>query len=236
MKSSSNKYKIVKDAFDKASLYYEKSNKPLNYVCRRIRKQLEIKTTDQEIFNILYDVKYCPTCGLDANFAKGYNISCGNCSLPSKLKGLTYSEIHPNGTTCGYQKGDKNIAKKENIKIKISVGVEKSYTSELRKFRSLNMSMNNVLSGYVYILYSKSKNIIKVGFSQNVEKRFYRIKSSTKLDDLKILYKIKDKNALNIERDIHLKFLESNIVCDFGTEWYPFEIYEDIKSHCRVEA
>ena len=52
-------------------------------------------------------------------------------------KGKTYKEIYgTDNPKCGFKKGEENIAKREDIKKKISKGVRESYTPELKKKRS----------------------------------------------------------------------------------------------------
>ena len=68
-----------------------------------------------------------------------------------KTKGKTYKEIYGTDTPkCGFRKGDENQAKKSEIKIKISEGVKKSYTVELRKLRSLQAKQSKN-----FLIYSK---------------------------------------------------------------------------------
>ena len=97
---------------------------------------------------------------------------CITCNA-SQRKGKTYIEIY--GTKdmkCGYQKGDKNIAKKEDIRIKIKNGVYNSYTEELRKLRGNTLREINIRNGYGFkkkFLNSKGetfRSILEVNFSE----------------------------------------------------------------------
>jgi hypothetical protein len=54
-------------------------------------------------------------------------------------RGKTYIEIYgTDAPTCGYQRGDSNIAKREDIRRKISDGVKRSYTDDLKSKRRDN--------------------------------------------------------------------------------------------------
>lgn len=98
----------------------------------------------------------CKVCGKPTKFLtfeKGYGSTCSlKCSHRTKeyrqsaskihkgrkspLKGKTYLEIYGTLTpSCGYQKGSKNIAKRTDIRKKISKGVKNSYTPELLQKR-----------------------------------------------------------------------------------------------------
>lgn len=90
----------------------------------------------------------------------------GNCSK----RGKTYKDIY--GTVdikCGFQKGEENIAKREDIKKKISKGVRESYTSELREKRRVK----SYETGFYKNQFGKKYSNIKgENFRSNLEVEF----------------------------------------------------------------
>jgi len=83
----------------------------------------------------------CISCDKKINLG---NIRCGRCYHKYR-KGMTYMEIY--GTkrpNCGYKPGELNIAKRPEIRKKISNAVKESYNKNpnLRKIRSIQKTMS----------------------------------------------------------------------------------------------
>jgi len=96
-------------------------------------------------------------------------------------KGKTYKEIYGTDTPqCGYQKGDKNIAKNVEIRKKLSTAVKKSYTPELRRVRS-EQTKQNFLNGMHF-------GVLKQKDSYGNK---YRSKLEANLSDILIEHNIK---------------------------------------------
>lgn len=71
-------------------------------------------------------------CGCGKTVKSPSRDYCKGC----KIRGKTYKQIYKTETpSCGYQRGDRNVAKREDIREKIREGVRKSYTEELRNLR-----------------------------------------------------------------------------------------------------
>lgn len=164
--------KIIRSLYEDAKEKYKNSPKPNNYIPGYIKKKFkEIYNKDilnEEIHKIIFqDNKdiFCPICKQKIpykTFGRILKFCNKKCSCihhktdeykklqseklkgkPNPNKGKTYLEIY--GTTnpkCGFKKGEANIAKKPEIRKKISEGVKKSYTPELRLKRSIQARNN----------------------------------------------------------------------------------------------
>jgi len=110
----------------------------------------------------------CRLCGVTFNAADYKAKLCEKCRSPKLCKcgcgeytkskgalykaghytrGKTYLEIY--GSTevsCGYQLGEKNIAKQKEIRKKLSESIKKSYTPELRELRRKQFKGNKSFS------------------------------------------------------------------------------------------
>lgn len=161
----------VKDFYQQAVIKYENCSKPLNYICPFIKRRLDFVITDEQIYliaNNLTEEKKCVICGKPTrfiNFSQGYLRTCSKecfkkrTSISSTgrshvcpFKGKTYKEIYGNrNVKCGFQKGEFNVAKRSEIRQKISEKVKNSYDKDngrLRKLRSqqqLSRNLNKVL-------------------------------------------------------------------------------------------
>lgn len=98
---------------------------------------------------------FCPPCKKEritcfCGAKKGmWSVRCANCACKYK-KGKTYKEIFgTDNPGCGYQKGDKNIARRKDIREKISKNVKASYTKELRKQRGKFLRDYNMKRGFM---------------------------------------------------------------------------------------
>jgi len=191
-----NQIEIIKKIYYEGLDYYKSNTKPYNYILHYVIKYSQINLNKQELYNIIYDVDMCnmmcPVCKNNyrkfSSLAKGYNKTCSNkCSRdsheykqkmqeiihkPRKTKGKSYLEIYGASTpSCGFKKGDENIAKRIDIRKKISEGVTKSYTPELlQKRRDAKLKyieehgINNFNKRYV----SKDGNLYRSNFEVQI--------------------------------------------------------------------
>jgi len=93
----------------------------------------------------------CPKCnnifqfkGFNPRF-KGFKKTCFWCNYraPNPTRGKTYKEIYgTDNPNCGFKCGENNIAKRDDIKQKISKGIKSSYTKELRELRRRQALIN----------------------------------------------------------------------------------------------
>lgn len=171
--------------YNEAKLIYQNCKKPANYIPNWIKKRVDQKISTMEIYciiNHLSEIPRCIVCGKPSRFIdlfKGFKKTCcltcarstnefknalsnknkGRCN-PNK--GKTYKEIYGNRQVkCGFQKGENNIAKRPEIRAKISRGVKNSYIKNngaLRKRRS-----NQALAGKFSKILPKKKYFDKVG-------------------------------------------------------------------------
>ena len=150
---------LILNLYNEAKEKYKNSYRPNNYIPGYIKKRVDTKITNAEIHKLIFqdnkDV-YCVVCGsliMYKKFSYVVKICSNKCAHSTeeykekiskavkgkskKTKGKTYEEIYgTSNPACGFKKGDKNIAKNPEIRKKISEGVTKSYTEELRKQRS----------------------------------------------------------------------------------------------------
>lgn len=114
---------------------------------------------------------------------------CRSCALKgttSSLKGKTYKEIYGDKIpTCGFKKGKDNIAKREDIRKKISESVKKSYTNELRQKRREAAYKSTFVSGNSST-YKYEYNGIK--YRSNLEAYFAKFLTKNKI---KFEYEVK---------------------------------------------
>ena len=124
------------------------------HIKRRVPFEISNSEIYDIVFGVSEDDKKCPVCGQAmrnfAGFGAGYTDTCSRkCARNtpqysawvqehwkkrreggyiSPLRGLTYAEIHGEGQhPCGYQPGEANVAKRPDIRRKISEGVSRSY-------------------------------------------------------------------------------------------------------------
>lgn len=112
-------------------------------------------------------VKVCRYCKTSYKAADVKSYTCPECKKPRKCKcgcgkvvivpghyyssnherkGKSYKEIYGTDTpACGYQRGDRNVAKRADIRKKISEGVKQSYidSPELTKLRRADCAFLN---------------------------------------------------------------------------------------------
>ena len=160
--------KECKEKYSRSPMAYVshkvKANKNLYEYVESFRSKLDLNTNSfNELLYCIINETERPKCLLCENktrfidYKEGYSKFCSRkCSKntdeyrskmtlalkgkSTSLKGKTYKEIY--GTDipkCGFRKGDDNQAKKEDVKIKISKGVKKSYTEELKEVRRQEM-------------------------------------------------------------------------------------------------
>jgi hypothetical protein len=165
--------------YEEASLLYKDNKKSANYIPPYIKRRIQTDTTTQQIYDIIFNVtdieKQCPVCNVNPKKFQGFGIGyasacCHKCAHnhsdyknklsaklkghKSKLKGKTYKEIYGDKKVkCGFQRGDKNIAKQAEIRKKISDGVKASYTPELKQLRSEQAYKTNFIHNH----YNKNK-------------------------------------------------------------------------------
>ena len=132
----------VKSLYEQAVVKYKESTRPANYIPGWINKRLEQKLSIEQIYCIVNNIENkpkCAVCGKDCRFINltwGYRKTCGNPKCIGQTSGLktknkTYSEIYgQRKVKCGFQKGENNIAKRPEIREKISIAVKKSYEDE----------------------------------------------------------------------------------------------------------
>jgi len=182
---------LIKEKYREGLVKYRGSNKPHNYIPFFIKKELNIwNINNQELYMIINDLKkenlICPQCnkkqkkylGFNKGFSKYCSVDCmhkyqrtpaGHDFIskklkgrPSKLKGKTYEEIHgTKNVKCGYQRGENNIAKRVDIRKKISIGVLLSYKNnpELIEKRRVAAYKNKIyLNKKSFNLNLKDKN------------------------------------------------------------------------------
>lgn len=149
----------VKSLYEQAVSKYKESTRPANYIPGWINRRLEQKLSIEQIYCIVHNIENkpkCAVCGKDCKFINltwGYRKTCiGTCSRkteeyknlmkmvhknrPNPNKGKTYFEIYgERKVKCGFQKGENNIAKRPEIREKISIGVRKSYIINNGKLR-----------------------------------------------------------------------------------------------------
>ena len=156
----------VRKLYKEASLVYKNNSRPANYIPTYIKRRLDFIIETEQIYLIINDlteIPKCPICGNDCKFinlTSGYSKTCGNkkcCGelLGSRTRGKTYKEIYGDRIIkCGFQKGDRNVAKRFEVREKISESVKASYTPEL-----LNKRRQYLLSREIPISHMKGRKI-----------------------------------------------------------------------------
>ena len=170
-----------------------KSNKELYNWVLKFKETLELDTEFlSEVYFIILggERKICKECNKYTkfiDFEKGYSdFCCNKCSHNSeeyrekmskilkgkenKNKGKTYKEIYGSSKPkCGFQEGHENVAKREEVKSKISIGVAQSYTEELREKRRQQVYKTQF---YKSSYSKKYENKIGEKFRSNLEVKF----------------------------------------------------------------
>lgn len=132
----------VKFLYKQAKEVYKNNKRPANYIPRWINRELKEKLSIEQIYCIVNDIESkpkCVICGRDCRFinlSHGYRKTCGNPKCGGQINGLrakgkTYAEIYGNRKVkCGFQRGENNVAKRPEIRERISIGVRKSYEDQ----------------------------------------------------------------------------------------------------------
>lgn len=156
----------VKELYKEAFEVYKNNYRPTNYISSYIKKRLDFVIENEQIYLVINDLTEglkCPVCGKDCKFINstlGYSKTCGNKKCYGELIGLrtrgkTYKEIYGDKfIKCGFLKGDNNVAKRSEIRKKISESVKASYTPEL-----LERRRQHLLSRKIPISYMKGRKI-----------------------------------------------------------------------------
>ena len=167
--------------------------------CRDCGKQFKCKVVQAHFCPSCKKEKTTCSCG-GSKSIKATN--CRACSYANK-RGKTYLEIYGTKTPpCGYQRGDKNISKRPEIKEKISRGVTRAYTPKLREQRGQQLREYNLKHGYSFgkrvLLNSRgekfrsklevnfSELLIRNNISYKYEHRIKMINGHYKIVDFKI--------------------------------------------------
>lgn len=132
---------VKKERLNKLAFTKRRTHKRICKICNITYMAADVKG------NICYDCKK-PTkclCGC-GNFVKkpggGYYSNHGK-------KGKTYKEIYgTDNPKCGFKTGKDNIAKNPEIRKKLSEGVKKSYTPELRELRAKHLKERMLYGGF----------------------------------------------------------------------------------------
>lgn len=142
---------LINKLFEESKIKYK--NNYRNYSYKYIVKKLNKQLTQQELYDIIYkdENKLCPICGKKRKFISfgyGYNKTCSkecsNILAKVNIRGKSYKEIYGNKkVNCGFQKGENNVAKKEDIRIKISKGVLESYKDSNLILKRKEKLLNN---------------------------------------------------------------------------------------------
>lgn len=116
------------------------------------------------------------------------------------------------GKSIFYNSSDKFISKRHSLLVE-----EKDTVDHKCHNRRLN---EEIIAG-VYFFGSREDNLVKIGYSSNVHKRFISIKTSSGRDDLKI------SAILPIEQEDNLRIIELELHKKFETyrengEWFEF--------------
>ena len=130
--------------------------------------------------------RYCLTC----KQPKKCKCGCSNIvKTPGRyyaqgcqIRGKSYKEIHgTENPPCGYQSGDMNVAKRPHIRKKISEGVKRSYTTELRTLRREQcFFLKQPFLSYVKNVPDKSGQLFRSKFEASVSDMFTKYISSYK--------------------------------------------------------
>jgi hypothetical protein len=174
-----------------------KNNKELykDIINKTNQKKLSSNKLTEKIYCIINEVE-APSCKVChsvlakfKSFSVGYSDFCSRkCAVaspeykqlmsiinsrPNKNKGKSYKEIYNEKIpTCGFQPGDNNVARRPEIREKISIGVKKSYTPELRQKRR-NQVYKDFDSGKSFCRYQKKyKNSKGEMFRSSLEVHF----------------------------------------------------------------
>jgi len=123
-------------------------------------------------------------------------------------KGKTYKEIYGTNTpTCGYQRGNDNVAKRKDIRKKISKGVKKSYKDpKLREHRRENC----------YFLSNKGIRLARrlKAKDNNLYRSSYEVKVANFLYDNDISYEYERRVLLNSGKVKIVDFIVNNILIE----------------------
>ncbi len=162
---------LIFELYEEAKEKYKNSHRPNNYIPGYIRKKFDKQITNEQIHKILFQEnkdKFCIVCNKKIEYKKFNSISetcsikCAhnttsykeNYSKATKgkskaTKGKTYKEIYGTSTpACGFKNGKDNLAKRHDIRKKISEGVKASYNDELRKHRSIQAYNSGFIGGH----------------------------------------------------------------------------------------
>lgn len=215
MNYSDNLIFEVRNLYKQAKDVYINCKKPVNYITGWINRRLQNKLSTEDIYCIINNIKEkprCPICGNNCKFynlSKGYAKTCGNgkCvgeSNALKTKGKTYKEIYGDRIVrCGFQKGQDNIAKRQDIRKKISIGVRNSYKDRnLINRRSINLLNNPIL---------RLNKIISDNYGN-----FYRSKLEAAFSNFLI------------ENNIPFKYEERFKMCNGHTKIVDFLLYDNV--------
>ncbi len=245
-------YQELVKIFAEASIHYEDCVKPRNYIPRYIKKRLSFEIQDIILSYMMEGKLGVDLCGYPGctNLVKQKNfnherliMSCKKEHWVNPIEGKSYQQIY--GTSnpkCGFKKGEGNVAKRPEVRKKISKGVTKSYTPELRAKRArqfLNHSecrMNTkgkfqvTCYGYLYVFYSFALKAAKIGTSVNPEKN--RIPPLLRAigGDIIIMRKVWLHRHYEYERFLHAKYKDYNLPYDliYGSEWFQGEMMSKI--------
>lgn len=98
------------------------------------------------------------------------------------------------------------------------------YKYSLRLINSANYYLNIYYSDFLYLLYSKTLDLYKIGKTKNMDQRVRGIEKDMGLDDIKIIYQIPNHSYL--ETTLHKKFSHLNVPVrkkQNHREWFKYD-------------
>jgi|688.fasta_scaffold496867_2 hypothetical protein len=114
-----------------------------------------------------------------------------------------------------------------DIKKRLEIVSQRSleeYKYSLRLISSANYYLNIYYSDFLYLLYSKTLDLYKIGKTKNMDQRVRGIEKDMGLDDIEIIYEIPNHSYL--ETTLHKKFSHLNVPVrkkQNHREWFKYD-------------